>query len=58
MISQRAGPPPEGYASYIRDMLGQLADLAHITGERKLERSIREAAREAAALPDPPHDPN
>ena len=53
----RAGEPPEDYVSYIRDMLGQLAEMAGRSGDLRLERSIRSVAQDAEPPPkSPPAD--
>jgi hypothetical protein len=51
MVTSRAGQPPEDYASYIRDMLGQLAEMAGRSGDTRLERSIRTLAQDTASRP-------
>ena len=43
---------PEDYDSYIKEMLRQLADMAHRNGHHRLERSIRHAAAEADGTQD------
>jgi hypothetical protein len=51
MVTSRAGQPPADYASYIRDMLGQLAEMAGRSGDAPLERSIRNLAQDAGRTP-------